>query len=113
MGGRGSGSSGGTQTRSLDWVGRLQSGNEPGLSVAQEYRQKETLGRYSPNDHAVARRAGYSHPRDYQAAITEHVRRHGLVNPPQASHGTLDEGYHRYAAMRQLGRRVMPVKKLD
>jgi hypothetical protein len=112
MGGRGSsGAKGGAESWSLARVGRLQSGNEPGLTVAQEYRQKETLGRYSANDHERARRAGFDHPREYQASITEHIRQHGILNPAQSSHGTLDEGYHRYAAMRQLGKRSMRIRE--
>jgi hypothetical protein len=114
MGGRGGGGSGAAaQSRSLDWVGRLQSGNEPGLTVAQEYRQKEILGRYSADDRDRARAAGFASPRAYQASITEHIRQHGLINAPQSSYGTLDEGYHRYAAMRQLGRQAMPVRQYD
>jgi len=102
------------QSRSLAWVGRLRSGNRPGMTVAAEYHQKEILGRYSANDHAVARAAGYKHPRDYQAYLTRHIGEHGIINPPQwtTSDKTLSEGYHRYAAMRQLGRRTMPVRKI-
>lgn len=112
MGGRGSsGTKTGTEAWSLARVGRLQSGNEPGLTVAQEYHQKETLGRYTANDHERARQAGFDHPRAHQASITEHIRQHGIINPARASHGTLDEGYHRYAAMRRLGQRSMPMRK--
>lgn len=105
-----------TDARGSSWplarVGRLKSGNEPGLTVAQEYRQKAILGKYSPNDFERARRAGFAHPREHQADITEHIRQHGIINAAQASYGTLDEGYHRYAAMRQLRKRTMPVKEI-
>jgi L-asparaginase II len=112
--GSGGGGTGEVQTRSLAWVGRLQSGNRPGMTVAQEYHQKETLGKYSTNDHAVARMAGHKNARDYQAALTRDIGARGLINPPQytANDRTLSEGYHRYAAMRQLGRRTMPVRKI-
>lgn len=94
----------------LERVGRLKSGNEPGLTVAQEYHRKEILGQYSPNDFERARQAGHAHPRDRQAAITAHIAANGLINPAQASEGNLDEGYHRYAAMRELRQRTLPVK---
>jgi hypothetical protein len=121
MGGRGgSGARGGrydTQSRSLSWVGGLRSGNEPGMTVAQEYRQKEILGNYPASDWARARQAGFSSPRAYQASITAHIAGHGIINPGQWSssggRGTLDEGYHRYAAMRQLGMTSMPVRRTD
>jgi hypothetical protein len=115
MGGRGS-SGTAPATMSLDRIGRLQSGNEQGMTVAQEYRQKEVLGRYSASDWAranVGRAAGERHPRDYQASITAHVKEHGQVNPGHVSGGALDEGYHRYAAARQLGHATMRVRKYD
>lgn len=113
MGGRGSsGTTTGPKAMSLDAVGRLQSGNEPRMTVAQEYRQKEILGNYSANDYARAAEQGQT-PREYQASITEHVRQHGQINPAQASDGHLDEGYHRYAAMKQLGRKSMSVRRYD
>jgi hypothetical protein len=95
----------------LSRVGALQSGNEPGITVEQEYQRKEVGGRYSPNDHEVAGRAGFAHPRDYQADITRHVAEHGIINAARVSGGTLDEGYHRYAAARQLGHKKMPVQE--
>ena len=101
-----------TQSWSLSRVGRLKSGNTPGMTVAREYSEKEILGRYSPNDWERARRAGFAHPRDYQRDITEDIRRWGMINPVRTSRGALDEGYHRYAAMRQLRKRTMPAKKI-
>lgn len=92
-------------------VGRLRSGNEPGMTVAQEYQRKAVRGLYSVNDWERARRAGFAHPRDHQRDITEHIRQHGIVNPAQADYGTLSEGFHRYVAARQLGLRTLPVKK--
>lgn len=112
MGGRGSGG-GNSQTRSLDWVGRLQSGNEPGMTVAQEYHQKFDLGRWSANDYERARFEGFASPQAAQAETTAHIRQHGIINPAQTSDGVLDEGFHRYAAMRQLGRKTMPIRKTD
>lgn len=97
---------------SLDRIGRLMSGNEPGLTVAQEYQKKEINGIYSSNDYERARRDGYASPREHQEALTAHIERHGLVNAPQASAGYLLEGYHRYAAFRKLGRRSMPVRRI-
>lgn len=118
MGGRGGsgakgGGGGGSGNWSLARVGRLQSGNEPGLTVAQEYHQKEVLGKYSENDYA---RAGAAGPREYQRQITESVRKNGILNPAQVNAWTetkngLSEGYHRYAAARQLGFKTMPVSK--
>jgi hypothetical protein len=101
----------GEQSWPLSRVGRLTSGNEQGLTVAQEYHRKEILGRYSPTDRERARQAGFEHPRDYQRHITEDIRRRGMINPVRASYGALDEGYHRYAAMRQLGRRQIKVRR--
>ena len=95
----------------LSRVGALQSGNEPGMTVEQEYQSKEVGGNYTPNDHERAKRAGFGHPRDYQADITRHVAEHGIINAAQASGGTLDEGYHRYAAARQLNHKTMPVQE--
>jgi len=115
MGGRGStGAKGalGGESWSLAKVGRLQSGNEPGLTVAQEYHRKEILGQYSHNDHERARQAGFDSPRAYQADITARIAREGQLNPAQHSHGTLDEGYHRYAAARQLRQRTMKIRKI-
>lgn len=113
MGGRGgSGAKGGGGTMSVARIGRLQSGNEQGMTVAQEYRQKEVLGRYSANDYERAKQAGFGSPRDYQASITSHIAQHGIINPARYSYGTLDEGYHRYAAARQLGMSTMPARKL-
>jgi hypothetical protein len=95
----------------LSRVGRLQSGNEQGLTVEQEYQRKEVQGKYSKNDFERAKRAGFSHPRDYQASITSHVAEHGILSAAAASYGALDEGYHRYAAARQLGLQSMPVQE--
>jgi hypothetical protein len=83
------------------------------MTVAQEYRKKEINGDYSANDRERARAAGFASPRAYQASITDHIRQHGIINSAQASYGTLDEGYHRYAAMRQLGAKNMPVRTYD
>jgi hypothetical protein len=94
----------------LDKVGKLQSGNEPGMTVEQEYQRKEVQGSYSPNDFENAKAAGRKHPRDYQAGITQHIDEHGIINAAQTSYGVLDEGYHRYAAARQLGHKSMPVR---
>lgn len=102
---------GGSRSWPLARVGRLQSGNEPGLTVAQEYHRKAVRGVYSANDWERARQAGFRHPRDHQADITEHIRRHGVINPAQVSYSVLDEGFHRYTAARQLGQRTLPVKK--
>lgn len=95
----------GRDLRSVSWLGGLQSGNRPGMTVAQEYREKEIRGNYSPQDFAVAKAAGFSHPRDYQSHLTEHIRKNGLINAPQVytEDKMLGEGYHRYAALRKLG----------
>ena len=95
----------------LSRVGALQSGNTPGMTVEQEYQSKEIGGNYSANDHEVARRAGFAHSRDYQADITRNVAQNGIINAARVSAGTLDEGYHRYAAARQLGHKTMPVRE--
>jgi len=95
----------------LSRVGKLQSGNEPGMTVEQEYQRKEVQGKYSKNDFERAKRAGFRHPRDYQASITSHVAEHGILSAAAASYGALDEGYHRYAAARQLGLQSMPVQE--
>lgn len=94
---------------SLNRVGRLASGNEPGKTVAQEYRDKVIRGNYSANDYARAAQYGQT-PAQYQAEITRDIAQRGMINPARASYGTLDEGFHRYVAMRQLGMRSMPVK---
>jgi hypothetical protein len=107
----------GTQFWPLTRVGQLQSGNEPGLTVEQEYQQKERRGEYTENDHARAAMYG-QHPRDYQAQITQHVDQHGQLNPaqwedyPGDGGPVLAEGYHRYAAHRNLGNVVMPVRRI-
>lgn len=94
----------------LSRVGALRSGNERDMTVEQEYQRKEVQGKYSKNDFERARVYG-QHPRDYQAGITAHIRQHGIINAAQASYGVLDEGYHRYAAARQLGLQSMPVQE--
>lgn len=115
-GGSGAKGAGGSGSWSLARVGRLMSGNEPGLTVAQEFHQKEVLGKYSPNDYERARQAGASSPREYQRRITESVREKGILSPARVNSWTetkngLSEGYHRYAAARQLGMKTMPVTK--
>jgi hypothetical protein len=95
----------------LSRVGALQSGNEPGLTVEQEYQRKAVGGHYSPNDHERARQAGHDSPAAHQADITGHVRRHGIINAARTSGGVLDEGFHRYVAARQLGHKTMPVRE--
>lgn len=95
----------------LSRVGALQSGNEPGMTVEQEYQRKAVGGNYSPNDHERARQAGHDSPSAHQADITEHVKRHGIINAARVSGGTLDEGFHRYVAARQLGHKTMPVQE--
>lgn len=121
MGGRGSAGGGSragigeVQQWSLARVGALASGNEQGLTVAQEYRQKEILGNYSANDYERAKQAGFASPKDYQKSITDHIARHGMINAAQwySSDRALAEGYHRYAAMRQLGLKSMKIKRAD
>ena len=112
MGGRGSS---GVKSRAANWslarVGRLASGNRQGMTVEQEYQAKEVRGEYSAQDFAVARQAGFAHPRDYQASITRDIAARGQVNPARVSEGALDEGFHRYAAARQLGKRSMAVRE--
>lgn len=95
----------------LSRVGKLQSGNERDMTVEQEYQSKEIGGNYSPNDFERAKRAGFGHPRDYQADITASVKAKGILSAARASFGALDEGYHRYAAARQLGLQSMPVQE--
>ncbi len=118
MGGRGAsgarGGGGDARNWSMTRVGRLNSGNRPGMTVAQEYREKEILGNYSANDQAVARAAGYKDARSYQEALTKDIGERGLLNPVYYSETDhyLSEGYHRYAAMRQLGRRTIPVRTI-
>lgn len=116
MGGRGgSGQAGEVRQWTLNGVGRLKSGNEgvdhPGMTVAQEYRMKEIEGKYSENDYERARNAGFSSPAAYQRSITESIGKKGQLNAIQTSEGYLDEGFHRYAALRQLGRSTVKVKK--
>lgn len=91
-------------------VGKLRSGNDPRMTVEQEFQKKVVQGQYSANDIARAARYGQT-PRQYQAEITEHIRQHGVINAAQVSDGVLDEGFHRYAALRQLRRRTVPVKR--
>lgn len=112
MGGRGSAGIGQAETWSVARVGRLASGNEPGMTVAQEYAMKEGRGRYSPNDHARAAQYRQT-PREYQAEITADIGKNGMINAVQwdREDRMLTEGYHRYAAMRQLGIKTMRIRR--
>lgn len=103
-----------SQLTPISSVGKLKSGNIPGLTVEQEYHRKEVLGKYTANDYAVAKAAGHKHPRDYQAELTKHIAANGIINAPQVDTAdkTLSEGYHRYAAMRQLKQSSIPVRKI-
>lgn len=104
----------------VEEVGKLTSGNRPGMSIADEYHQREVLGNHEWGDHAHARQYGYPDAATYQDALARHVAQHGIVKPVAWERGNpalgespddriLANGYHRYAAARALGHATVPV----
>lgn len=92
----------------MTFVGSMQSGNtqEP-RTVEEEYQMKRKQGKFDENDYARLS-PGISSPQEHQDEVTSHIDRHGQLSPIQfsaykGSPPTLDEGYHRYAAHRDLG----------
>ena len=107
------------QQWSVEDVGRLQSANRPGMTVAEEYDAK-SRGDYANSDHEHARYYGFRDAGHYQAELDRHVTAHGIRNPSYWSPGEEDlgedpankhlvNGFHRYASARNVGLRAMPV----
>jgi hypothetical protein len=91
----------------MTFVGAMQSGNNPNMTVEEEYQTKRKRGEFQPNDFNRLM-PGIKDPQQHQDEITSHIDQHGQINPIQFSaykghQTTLDEGYHRYAAHRDLG----------
>ena len=108
----------------IEKVGQLRSGNRTGLTIDQEYHQREVLGQHSSDDHEHAKEYGYPDAHAYQASLVSSVAQHGIQNPGVWEPGearlgenpndkVLANGYHRYAAARALGHTTMPMIKGD
>lgn len=113
-----------TQQFSVDEVGGWKSGNIPGFTVAQEYESRYTGANPYEDEHAQY--YGYRDARHYQESLNDHIKQHGLRTPvkysppgtPDLATGeTLDvplmeNGYHRYAAARDLGMEYLNAQQL-
>ena len=113
-----------TQQFSVDEIGNWASGNMPGYTVAQEYDARFTGANPAEDEHAQY--YGYRNARDYQGHLNMHVAEHGIRTPltysppgtpdlatgePLETHA-LENGYHRYAAARDLGIKHLNAQEL-
>lgn len=105
----------------VEEVGKLRSGNRPGLSVDEEYAAY-SRGDYTDADHEHAQVYGFRDAGHYQDALDQHIASHGLRTPSYWGPGEKDlgedpndrvlvNGAHRYASARNLGLRTMPVAR--